>query len=352
MPLLPPPPPPGESRRINAPKALSFFGGGKDSLVAAKLLETLGQPYDSLVYASSIYGQLGRQHEQITGLLNHCSPERRHRQWIFDDFMDSPVLALGPDTRVKTLTAAETPSSIFASLPVVMANDISEICLAHEKSADTGQVFWNRTGEDVNHQWGKSFEAEKLINRYIRDNLLPDFHYYSILKSIHDVMIFNLLREHEEFVPQTHSCNVQKPWCKRCPKCLYVWVNYMAYLQPARVEAMFGENLADVPENVPIFRAMLGFTEGLPFECIGQSHETQLAFELCIAKGLTGSAFDMYIREKTRFQLDQALEKYLTVYSEESEVPARFKTTLDAKLQSTAEDARRYIKEILNVRSS
>lgn len=262
--------------------------------------------------------------------------------------MDSPVLTLGPDTRAKTLTAAETPSSIFASLPVVMANDISEICLAHEKSADTGQVFWKRTGEDVNHQWGKSFEAEKLINRYIHDNLLPDFQYFSILKSIHDVMIFNLLREHEEMVPQTHSCNIQKPWCKRCPKCLYVWVNYMAYLQPARVEAIFGENLADVPENLPIFRDMLGFTEGLPFECIGQSQETQLAFELCIAKGLTGSAFDMYVREKKQFRLDQVLEKYLTIYSEESEVPDRFGKALNAKLQSTADGARRYIQGVLH----
>jgi len=111
---------------------------------------------------------------------------------------------------------------------------------------------------------------------------------------------------------------------------------------------MFGENLADVQENVPIFRAMLGFTEGLPFECIGQSQETQLAFELCIAKGLTGSAFDMYIREKTQFQLDQALEKYLTIYSEESEVPERFKTELDENLQSTANNTRRYIQGVLH----
>ena len=336
-------------RRNLHPKTLAFFGGGKDSLVAAKLLEDIENPYDSLVYASSIYGNLDKQHQIISKLLYFCNPEQQHRQWIFDDFLDSPVVALGPESRSKTLTAAETPSSIFSSLPIALANDISEICLAHEKSSDTGQVIWERTGEDVNHQWGKSYEAEKLINGYIQNKLLADFRYYSILKPIHDVLIFNLLRDSEDIVRYTQSCNISKPWCRRCPKCLYVWVNYMAYLDVGLVDSIFGENLGSVPENLPIFRDLLGFTDQLPFECIGQFNETRLAFELCIAKGVRGDAFDMYRKEDIPFNLEKILEKHLGIYVQECEIPQRIQSEIVDKLNDTAKSAREYIQGILHV---
>ena len=74
------------------------------------------------------------------------------------------MLALGSATTAKTLIATDTPSSIFTPIPIVLANDITDIFLAHEKSYDTGQVIWNRTGEDINHQWRKSLDAERLIN--------------------------------------------------------------------------------------------------------------------------------------------------------------------------------------------
>ena len=328
-------------------KTLAFFGGGKDSLVAAKLLESIEQPYDSLVYASSIYGNLGSQHQQISRLLNFCNPDNRHRQWILDDFLDAPVVTLGPKSQSKTLTAAETPSSIFASLPIALAHDITDISLGHEKSSDTGQVIWEKTGEDVNHQWGKSFEAERLLNQYIRDHLMCDFRYFSILKPIHDVLIFNLLREHEELAVHTQSCNLSKPWCRRCPKCVYVWVNYMAYLDIDLVNSIFKENLGDVSENVPIFRGLLGFADQIPFECVGQADETRLAFEICLAKGVTGLAFDMYKQEQKPLDLTTTLNKYLASYSEESAIPSRFQPSLDEKFHSAARTARQYMTKVL-----
>lgn len=207
-------------------------------------------------------------------------------------------------------------------------------------------MIWHRTGEDINHQWGKSRAAERLINTYIQRNLLRDLRYFSILKPIHDVMIFNLLREHEPLAVHTHSCNVAKPWCRRCPKCLYVWINYMAYLDTTLVASIFQENLGDVPENLPIFRELLGFEEQLPFECIGQVDETRLAFELCLAKGVVGRAFDMYRTERRSFDLDALLDKYLTIW--ESEIPSRMQPALHAKLKGAANAARSYILRTLN----
>ncbi|MGH2534463.1 MAG: hypothetical protein ACRDJW_19520 [Thermomicrobiales bacterium] len=55
-------------------EALVFRGGGKDSLVAMRLLEEAGIPYASYAYAHSIYGRAETQHRLIDGLLDACRP--------------------------------------------------------------------------------------------------------------------------------------------------------------------------------------------------------------------------------------------------------------------------------------
>src|SRR5690606_21285781 len=120
---------------------LAFCGGGKDSLVMLGLLERGGVPYASLAYASSSYGRSGPQHALIDRLLDARAPVRRHRQWVLDDFMEAPVLALAPG--VRSLTAAETPSSVLAALPLALAGGYRTLALAHEASANAGNLVWD-----------------------------------------------------------------------------------------------------------------------------------------------------------------------------------------------------------------
>ncbi len=211
---------------------LSFCGGGKDSLVSLKLLQRAAVPFHTLVYSSSIYGSAPLQHNLCDALLDAANIPKssRRRVWHYDDLTDSPVVRLFPEFGAQKLIAAETPASIFFALPLVLQHGYTHLCLGHERSADTGNLVWERTGQEVNHQWGKSYEAQKLLNDYIRMNLVVNCDYFSILKPVYDVLIFNLLDQDLDAVLHTHSCNIQKPWCGRCPKCAYVWINYMAYL--------------------------------------------------------------------------------------------------------------------------
>ena len=297
---------------------LAFCGGGKDSLVAMKLLERGGGGtlFDSLTYSSSIYGRSQIQHELLDSLLDHGSPRHRRRLWIFDDFLESPVLQLGSQGGSKTLTAAETPSSIFTAIPFALQHGYLYFSLGHERSADTGQVFWDKTGEDVNHQWGKSLEAEEMLNNYVQESLVSNLTYFSILKPIYDVMIFNLLRQDLDAVKDTHSCNEAKPWCKKCPKCAYVWLNYMAWLPVELVDEIFdGTNLFDIEENQETFMQLIGAADQLPFECIGQADESKLAFEMCRRKGLGGKAMDSYLALDLSVDEKIVLDKYLDIDS-------------------------------------
>ena len=329
-------------------EALHFCGGGKDSLVAMKLLERGGIPFDSLVYASSIYGLSAVQFDLSEGLLRHGAPVSLHRQWIHDDFLDSPVLELNPELGMRTITAAETPSSVFGALPYALQHRYRHLVLGHERSADSGQVTWDRTQEDINHQWGKSYEAEKLLNGYVRERLVEDVSYFSILKPIYDVLIFNMLRNDLPAVPQTHSCNLSKPWCKKCPKCAYVWLNYMAWLPVDLVGGMFGNaNLFDMAENQETFQQLLGLGDRLPFECIGQQDESRLAFEMCRRKGLGGAAMDAFASQRLEVPVERLLDKYLSVDPDHSTMPEAIYCRIAPQFEKGREDAISYVGEIM-----
>lgn len=326
---------------------LQFCGGGKDSLVSMKLLERAQIPFDSFTYSSSIYGLAGAQHDLIDTLLSKCAPRKVRHQWIYEDFLDSPVLQLHGDIPTQSLTAAETPSSVFAALPYALQHGYTGLSLGHERSADTGQVFWEKTQEDVNHQWGKSLEAEVLLNTYIKQHLVSNVSYFSILKAIYDVLIFNLLRQDVDLLPYAHSCNVAKPWCKKCPKCAYVWLSYMAWLPTEQVDAIFdGTNLFDLPENQETFIQLLGLADRLPFECIGQVDECRLAFELCRRKGLSGQALERYTASGLEVDVEQLLEHYTQPDHTQSEIPQEIWQAIEPQLSAAQASAISYAKGI------
>jgi len=331
----------------NNNQVLLFCGGGKDSLVSLKLLEKLNIDYSSCAYSSSIYGRSQPQHQLIEKLLKKASPIKQHKIWMYEDFLESPILELATEYGVISLTAAETPSSMFAALPIILQHHYRYISLGHERSADFPNLIWEETGEEINHQWGKSTEAEMLLNTYLKEQFISNVHYFSILKPIYDVVIFNLLRENLESILFTHSCNINKPWCKKCAKCAYIWLNYMAYLPIELVNQIFEINLFDVPENQLWFRQMLGLEKHTPFECIGQIEEVKLAFELCRRKGLRGKAMQMFIEEIKEFDCNSAIENYTTVNHNYPALPCHFADLIFSKLNLAAKESRDYITQFI-----
>lgn len=331
-------------RAAAAAEALAFCGGGKDSLVMLRLLQRAGISHDSLAYSSSIYGPAAPQHRLLDGLLGRVSPGRRLRQWVYDDFLDSPVLLLHP-ALPRTLTAAETPSSIFAALPLALQHGYPGICLGHERSADGGQRRFARTGELVNHQWGKSRQAEALLDGYIRRHLIVDLTCWSALRPVHDVVIFSLLRAFPDDVPFMHSCNVRKPWCLRCPKCLYVWLGCAAFLPRALLRATFGEDdlLAD-PGRAADFAALMAELDQ-PFECIGHAEEARIFLAACAARGHQGPAVARLRAEGGPAAVLPSLDRYLDV--DLDALPAPVRERLGPQLTEAAQRAGLYLRGLL-----
>ncbi len=272
---------------------LAFCGGGKDSLVAAKLLERAGLPFATLGYSHSIYGAAAPQHALLDRVGAATKRTRAERQWVIDDLLDAPVTALRPELGARYILAAETPASIFATLPLALARGYRGLVVAHERSANVANLVWDATGESINHQWGKGWEAEQLLDGYIQ-RLLANVRYFSVLQPVHDEVIFELLARDAALAPLTHSCNVQKPWCGRCAKCAYVWLQMAAHLPAEIVRATFSTDLGEATHNEVHFRQLLGLAEHTPFECVGSVPETRLALALAIARGFAGPRLTAY----------------------------------------------------------
>ena len=266
---------------------LAFCGGGKDSLVALKLLERAKLPFATLGYAHSIYGGAAYQHQLLDRVGGASARVRAERQWVYDDFLDSPVVQLrGKELGVKSLLAAETPASLFATLPLALARGYRGLVLAHEASANAPNLVWHT--EHVNHQWGKGWEAEQLLDGYVRTHLLANVRYFSVLAPVHDEVIFELLTRDAELAALTHSCNIRQPWCGECAKCAYVWLQFAAHLPAEIVQRTFGDNFGERAVNDHHFRELLGLTEHTPFECVGSADEARLAVALARARGAIG----------------------------------------------------------------
>ena len=204
-----------------------------------------------------------RQHELIDRMIAGCSPQRQHRLYMLDDFLDSPVLTYHYRESITSLCAPETPCSVFETLPLMLANGYTALCVGHERDADVGSFFWEEAQQEVNHQWGKSLEAELALTSYIQQHLLHNVTLFSVLKPTYDFLIFQLLRKDQDLFHLTHSCNVEKPWCKRCPKCVYVWLCCSAYLD---TQNLFGENLFDLTEVEETLLSILGMRAYKPFD--------------------------------------------------------------------------------------
>ena len=247
--------------------------------------------------------------------------------------------------------ASKPPKPPAPPLPpclIVLQHGYTYMVRGHEHSANVGNLIWDATGEDVNHQWGKSLEAELLINDYLQKELLTNLSYFSILQPIYDVLIFNLLRRDVDAVANTHSCNYGKPWCCKCAKCAYVWLNYMAYLPPSTVETPSSTSTyLTLPENQLWFYQMLGLGEHTPFDCIGQIDEARLAFELCKRKGLTGQAMQTYQKHFPNLDIEPILTKYLTVHDTPPVIPPAFSAQTLSQMRQTAREAEQYIRELV-----
>jgi len=272
---------------------LLMFSGGKDSLSTSLILDEMGLDYDTFFVLQSKDGRMDLQRQLIGDVIKYTKSHRHHEVVLFEDYIMAPIETCTKYNFKGIATDfVENISCMFKSVLYAAALNFDSVFGGNEKASDEANFIWDLTGEEVNHQWGKTLAAENMINNYVNKHLISNLKFISPLRKMHDSEIFDIAKSRPEALIKCHSCNVFKPWCRRCSKCCYIWLSYCAYLGYDFAFAAFHENLFDVPENIQVFREL--YVGSKPFECVGQKEDVIQAFEICIRRGINGQAINEF----------------------------------------------------------
>jgi hypothetical protein len=248
------------------------IGGGKDSIVTLEALHRAGEP---LVAFSVGSPEPIRRTVEVAG-IEHVVVERELSPNLAE------LNAAGALNGHVPITAVVSAIACFAA-PLY---GWDAVAMANERSASEATLV--HRGAEVNHQWSKGFAFERLM----RDELArraPGLDWFSLLRPWSELAIARAFAELRDYDHAFTSCNSvfrRDParrgagWCGDCPKCRFVFLVLAPWMEPERLERIFGRDLLAEPDQAERFAELLGLAERKPFECVGTRAESAAAMEL------------------------------------------------------------------------
>ncbi|MFA5770361.1 MAG: hypothetical protein WC894_02610 [Patescibacteria group bacterium] len=274
---------PVQLRQLNDAKRNGFLvgiGGGKDSIVSVEILK--------------------EQKKEITGFIldSQNTPPQIQIDVAKTMEIDYLIVKRQLDPQLFSLKSSYnghipiTAIYSFIALFLAVIYDYSSIIIPNGKSANFGNV--NFLGTEINHQWSKSEEFEKLFQKYVKQNITPNIDFSSNLRPFSEVEIAKMFSAHKKYFSVFSSCNRnfkiigkinQKRWCGECPKCAFVFIILAAYLSKEEAVKIFGKNLLEDHQLIPLYNDLIGKGKMKPFDCVGTFEESQQALEIIKNKG-------------------------------------------------------------------
>jgi len=245
-------------------------GGGKDSAVSLELLAL--QDILSLVLNPK---KASLDCIKNSGCVNYFQINRK---------IDHKLLELNE----KGFLNGHTPFSALLAFATALAGLITgrkNIVLSNENSASEGNAFFS--GIEVNHQYSKSFNAEKSLHDYISAYIHKDLNYFSFLRPINELKIAQLFSGFKNHFPDFRSCNAGSKnniWCNKCSKCLFTYIILSPFISREDLIKIFGTDMFEDKSLESIYLQLTGLKGIKPFECVGTSAEVNSALAKTIIK--------------------------------------------------------------------
>ena len=230
----------------------------------------------------------------------------------------------------------------FSAEITAYLNELKYIVLSNESSANESTVV----GQDVNHQYSKSFEFEQDFHYYEEKFLRTGQYYFSFLRPLAEFQIAKMFVSHRKYLPVFRSCNLGSKvspdvWCGECPKCLFICLILSPFLTMAELKKIFGKDLLNDRRMRSYFIELIGQSEHKPFECVGSIGEVNLAVSLTVRKlEDNGEELPFLLREYKKRGLycpetiDALNYDYCTSFNEENLLPDEFKTILRKEMEN------------------
>ncbi len=264
-------------------KVLVPIGGGKDSIVTTELLKAAGKNVTLLRIG-------GHPLIDSTATIAGLPTITVKRALAPALFKLNEAGALNGHVPITAYV------SILSVIVAILHGD-DAVVMSNERSANFGNVEFK--GKEINHQWSKSLEFERALQKYLEESIGTNVAYVSLLRPWSELKIIEQFTKYPQYFSTFTSCNknwkIQQPatsnqqpqylWCGKCPKCAFTFLLLSAFLPKATVLTIFGKNLFDDEALLPLYRELLGLEGYKPFECVGTPEESQAAFFLAHEKG-------------------------------------------------------------------
>ncbi|MBI5449469.1 hypothetical protein HY948_04090 [Candidatus Gottesmanbacteria bacterium] len=248
------------------------LGGGKDSVVTGELLKECNMPFVPVSLNTSavqreVAGVMGKSVLDVTRVI------------------DPDLFVLNKGIGVYNGHIPISAVYAFVDVLVAVLYGYQYIIASNEESANFGNILYH--GEEINHQWSKSWEFEQLFQQYIIDNLTPSISYFSMLRPLKEAAIVKMFVRYKQYFSVFTSCNanfrinypqIGSRWCGECPKCAFVFLLLSAFMAKNEVFNIFQKNLFSDSGLFSLYEELLGLARFKPFECVGTPEESQWAF--------------------------------------------------------------------------
>lgn len=306
-------------------KALVMHGGGKDSIVTAELIKNSSIPFDLFcLNPKNIQENVAEvMAKQIISITRRIDPK---------------LIELNKSSDIYN---GHVPISTFYTFAAVLEAVLGKyryIVISSERSSSYGHVEY--LGEEINHQWSKSKEAEELLRKYIQTYIFKDLKYFSMLRPWYEIKVAERFASYpfyfEVFSSSNHNFKIgdkapTQRWDYSSPKTIFVFTMLSAFLSNEEMLRIFGENLYEKSEYSAVFQELLGFSETKPFECVGTPEEMIVAMNMAYEKRIYSSEPIMKMFEEKvlskNMNLD-VLKEHVFSIGDASGIPDAFRNLL------------------------
>jgi len=320
-------------------KPLILIGGGKDSLV-------------TLTAISSRYSEYGTLSvNPIPASLDAVRELQVKNQLVVKRTLDPKISVLNQQGY---LNGHIPYSAVLAFLSTLVAcqNGYTHILTSNESSASEANTVWN--GNEINHQYSKSIDFEEAFRGYPFGFILP-CEYLSFLRPLNELQITALLCEEPKLLPIFRSCNREQRdsekkrveegrsvggnkragWCGECPKCVFTYLCLIPFLELSAVDSVFGSSPLKNPGFVDQCKALAGFGDHKPFECVGTFVEVRAAIAELVKKLLLQSEFQETCTQLKAFETDknESVQDLLRFWDARNSLSEEFQNLLQERLK-------------------
>lgn len=290
-------------------KTLVPIGGGKDSVVTIELLK------NKMPIIPLIINPRGATKECV-----ETAGFSLEQTAVIKRTLDPTMLRMNNEGFLN----GHTPFSAllaFYTILIGFAANSKYIALSNESSANEPTV----PDTEVNHQYSKSIAFENDFRNYVDEYISSEIQYFSFLRPLNELQIARFFSKNKDYYKVFKSCNVGSKtdsWCGKCPKCLFTWLIMSPFIPQNELVGIFGNNLLEDNELMPILKQLNGEVEVKPFECVGTVDEVNACLEYCQ-------------KSNAESQKSLSINDLLNQYDETNNLPKHFESILKNNLRNS-----------------